>query len=57
VADGGETDVPGVGDEDPDDLPAGSLFDPTAVKRIVVMWVLTPSMAVVGSYPLFAFVL
>ncbi|WP_227356175.1 inorganic phosphate transporter [Haladaptatus salinisoli] len=50
-------DVPDVGAEEPADLDQRSLFDPAAAKRIVTMWVLTPSLAVVGSYPVFAFLL
>ncbi|ELZ85891.1 phosphate transporter [Haloferax elongans ATCC BAA-1513] len=50
-------DVPDVGSEGPADLDERSLFDPAAAKRIVTMWVLTPSLAVVASYPVFAFVL
>ena len=50
-------DVPNVGAEGPADLDQRSLFDPAAAKRIVTMWVLTPSLAIVASYPVFAFVL
>jgi PiT family inorganic phosphate transporter len=50
-------DVPDVGAEGPADLDERSLFDPAAAKRIVTMWVLTPSLAVVGSYPVFVFLL
>ncbi len=48
-------DVPEVGSEGPADLDERSLFDPAAAKRIVTMWVLTPSLAVAASYPVFAF--
>jgi PiT family inorganic phosphate transporter len=50
-------DVPDVGSEGPADLDERSLFDPSAAKRIVAMWVLTPSLAVAASYPVFAFLL
>ncbi|WP_266081293.1 inorganic phosphate transporter [Haladaptatus caseinilyticus] len=50
-------DVPDVGAEGPADLDQRSLFDPAAAKRIVTMWVLTPSLAVVTSYPVFVFLL
>jgi phosphate/sulfate permease len=50
-------DVPDVGAEGPADLDQRSLFDSAAAKRIVTMWVLTPSLAVVASYPVFAFLL
>ena len=50
-------DVPDVGAEGPADLDERSLFDPAAAKRIVTMWVLTPSLAVVTSYPVFEFLL
>jgi PiT family inorganic phosphate transporter len=50
-------DVPEVGSEGPADLDERSLFDPAAAKRIVTMWVLTPSLAVAASYPVFVFLL
>jgi PiT family inorganic phosphate transporter len=50
-------DVPDIGAEGPADIDERSLFDPGAAKRIVVLWVLTPSLAVAGSYPVFAFLL
>ncbi|WP_373190240.1 anion permease [Halolamina sp.] len=50
-------DVPEVGAEGPADLDERSLFDPAAAKRIVTMWVLTPSLAVATSYPVFVFLL
>jgi phosphate/sulfate permease len=50
-------DVPDVGAEGPADLDEQSLFDAGAAKRIVTMWVLTPSLAIVASYPVFAFLL
>ncbi|ERH00490.1 MAG: phosphate/sulfate permease [Halonotius sp. J07HN6] len=49
--------VPDIGAEGPADLDERSLFDPAAAKRIVTMWVLTPSLAIIGSYPVFAFLL
>ncbi|ELZ30406.1 phosphate transporter [Halogeometricum pallidum JCM 14848] len=49
--------VPGIGAADAAELDRKSLFDPSAVKRIAVLWVLTPSLAVAGSYPLFLLVL
>ncbi|SDJ34539.1 inorganic phosphate transporter, PiT family [Halovenus aranensis] len=45
--------VPAIGEEESDVLSAESLFDPAAVSRIVVLWILTPSLSVVGSYLLF----
>ena len=50
-------DVPDVGAEGPADLDERSLFDPGAAKRIATMWVLTPSLAVAASYPVFVFLL
>ncbi len=50
-------DVPAVGEEGPAELDERSLFDPAAAKRIVTMWLLTPSLAVVASYPVFEFLL
>jgi PiT family inorganic phosphate transporter len=50
-------DVPEIGEKEPAELDRRSLFDPSAVKRIAVLWVLTPTLAVAGSYPLFLVVL
>ncbi|WP_136715831.1 inorganic phosphate transporter [Halorientalis salina] len=49
--------VPQIGDEDPEDLTAESLFDPSATARIVFLWVFTPILSVVGSYLLFSLIL
>jgi PiT family inorganic phosphate transporter len=49
--------VPGIGEKEAPELDQKSLFDPSAVKRIAMLWVLTPTLAVVGSYPLFLVVL
>ncbi|WP_227353213.1 inorganic phosphate transporter [Haladaptatus salinisoli] len=56
--DGGETpEVPPIGEEDIEELAAESLFDPAATSRIVVLWILSPTLSAVGSYVLFEFVL
>lgn len=49
--------IPDIGAEGPADIDQRSLFDPAAAKRIVTMWVLTPSVAIIGSYPVFGFLL
>ncbi|GGL28936.1 anion permease [Halarchaeum grantii] len=48
------SDVPGIGEEDPEDLAAADLFDPATVGRVVILWVLTPSIAAAASYVLFS---
>ena len=53
----GVTDIPEIGAEGPADLDERSLFDPKAAKRIVTMWVSTPTLAVAASYPVFRFLL
>jgi phosphate/sulfate permease len=53
VPDGGPSPI---GEEQPEVLSADSLFDAGAAARIVVLWVLTPTLAVVGSYLLFSLV-
>jgi phosphate/sulfate permease len=50
----GGPDVPKIGEEDVKVMTAESLFDPAATSRIVVLWILAPSLAVVGSYLLFS---
>ncbi|KTG10070.1 anion permease [Haloprofundus marisrubri] len=49
--------VPDIGEEGPAELDERSLFDPSAAKRIVTMWLLTPSLAVLASYPVFVVLL
>jgi phosphate/sulfate permease len=49
-------DVPGIGEEDPEQLLAESLFDPAASARIVFLWVFTPTLAVVAAYGLFSLI-
>ncbi|WP_135533874.1 inorganic phosphate transporter [Halostella pelagica] len=49
--------VPPIGEEDIEELTAESLFDPAATSRIVILWILTPTLSVVGSYLLFALLL
>ncbi|WP_050047817.1 inorganic phosphate transporter [Halanaeroarchaeum sulfurireducens] len=46
--------VSSIGEKDPEELSAESLFDPAAAARIVTLWAITPTMAVVGSYGLFS---
>lgn len=48
-------DVPDVSAKGPADLDKKSLFNPAAAKRIATMWVLTPSLAIAASYPVFVF--
>jgi phosphate/sulfate permease len=42
-----------IGKEEPHRLNRKALFDPAAVSRIVLLWVLTPTLSVVGSYLVF----
>ena len=48
--------VPKIGEERPEELAATDLFNPVATARVMVLWVLTPTLSVVGSYLLFEFV-
>ncbi|MEE6210193.1 inorganic phosphate transporter [Salarchaeum sp. III] len=48
--------VPAMGEEDPDELVASDLFNPTTTARVVVLWVLTPSIAAVASWGLFSLI-
>ncbi|WP_254274476.1 inorganic phosphate transporter [Haloarcula marina] len=52
-----DTAVPPIGEEHIDELSAESLFDPAATRRIVILWILAPSLSVVGSYLLFSLLL
>jgi PiT family inorganic phosphate transporter len=51
-----QDDVTPIGEEDPDTLSAEDLFDPSTTGRVVMLWILTPSMSAVASYLLFRFV-
>lgn len=49
--------LPGIGEEEPGDIPAASdLFDPSTTARVVAMQNLVPIIAVVGSYATFQFI-
>src|SRR6056297_1306095 len=48
--------VPAIGEEELDELAAESLFDPAATSRIVILWVLSPTLSAIGSYILFLFI-
>ncbi len=50
-----EDGVSSVGEVDPEELSAEGLFHHAAAARIVTLWVITPTMSVVGSYVLFSF--
>jgi PiT family inorganic phosphate transporter len=39
-----------IGEPDPDALTAKDLFDPATTGRVVVLWILTPSLAALGAY-------
>jgi len=51
-----EEEVKKIGEEEPADLQASDLFDPEATARVVMLWILTPSISAVASYLLFRFV-
>ena len=46
--------VSSVGEVDPEELSSEGLFHHAAAARIVTLWVITPTMSVVGSYALFS---
>ncbi len=54
--DGTETQaVPRIGEEDPDDLAATELFDPATTGRVIVLWIMTPSISAAASFLLFEY--
>jgi PiT family inorganic phosphate transporter len=55
--DGGPDAVPKIGEEDPDRLTAEDLFDPASTGRVVMLWILTPTISAVSSYLVFNFLL
>jgi PiT family inorganic phosphate transporter len=44
-----------IGEEDPDQISAVDLFDPAATGRVVVLWILTPTISALASYAVFRF--
>jgi PiT family inorganic phosphate transporter len=42
-----------IGDEEPTELTSQELFDPSATGRVVMLWILTPSMSAIASFLLF----
>ena len=50
-----DTEVPPIGEEEPEELTASELFDPGTTGRVIVLWVMTPSVSAVGSYLVFQF--
>ena len=49
--------IAAIGDEDPDDVAARDLFDPSTTGRVIALWILTPTIAALASYLVFAYVL
>ena len=47
--------VPKIGEEDPDRLTAEDLFDPASTGRVVMLWIMTPTISAVSSYLVFRF--
>jgi PiT family inorganic phosphate transporter len=49
--------VPRIGEEEPEELVTNDLFDPATTGRVMVLWVLTPTLSALGSYVVFEFIL
>jgi PiT family inorganic phosphate transporter len=48
-------DVPKMGEEDPAELAAADLFDPSTTGRVIALWLLTPSLSALGSFLVFEY--
>jgi len=48
--------VPSIGEETPEQVGASDLFDPATTGRVVMLWILTPTISAVASFLLFRFV-
>ncbi|MHB9286103.1 inorganic phosphate transporter [Halobacteriales archaeon Cl-PHB] len=48
--------IPPIGEEELDDLAAESLFDAAVTGRIILLWILAPTLSSLGSFLLFALV-
>jgi PiT family inorganic phosphate transporter len=56
VENGGEPTVTPIGEEEPpDETTAADLFDPEATRRVVLLWIMTPSIAATASYLVFEY--
>lgn len=53
AAEGDESTVPSIGEEDPSELTASDLFDPATTGRVMSLWILTPSLAAASAYGVF----
>jgi len=51
----GERTVPRIGEETPDQLAATELFDPATTGRVIVLWIMTPSISAAASFLLFRY--
>jgi inorganic phosphate transporter, PiT family len=51
-----QEEVAKIGEEEPKTLKARDLFDPSTTGRVIVLWILTPSISALASYLLFVFV-
>ena len=49
----GPTEVPSVGEPEPEKLSATDLFNPATTGRIIVIWILTPTISATASFILF----
>jgi len=55
TATGEEGAVASIGEAEPDQLTAADLFDPSTTGRVVMLWILTPTISAVASYLVFQF--
>ncbi|MDY7083245.1 MAG: inorganic phosphate transporter, partial [Halobacteria archaeon] len=46
--------VPAIGEEEPNEISRRDMFNPSTTARVVVLWVMTPTMSGVGSFILFS---
>jgi PiT family inorganic phosphate transporter len=57
TANGGTREVAPIGEEEPGDVAtAADLFDPDATGRVVMLWILTPTIAATASFLVFEYV-
>ncbi|UPW01690.1 anion permease [Halorussus gelatinilyticus] len=50
-----DDEVQKIGEEDPDELQTKDLFDPASTGRVIMLWILTPSVSALASFLLFEF--
>jgi PiT family inorganic phosphate transporter len=50
-----DAEVAPIGEEEPAELTASDLFDPATTGRVIMLWILAPTISAAASFALFSF--